>query len=156
MTSDTQADLLGDLLPLKKSSKADPKGYKIVSIRLRQAEFDTFSEQVQKMGLTHNKALRIAARRIAGFLEIDSESRNYLKDISNNITEYSIDIRNLRKSYEASNVLETEKLTENLASFGQHFVKLDYMLQKILNISQRRLDGQAKLKKAARPGTRSD
>ncbi|MGO6944728.1 DNA mobilization endonuclease VirD1/MobC family subunit, partial [Rhizobium johnstonii] len=50
----------------------DPLGYKIVSVRLRSAEFESFSEQLRALGLTSNLALRIAARRIAGFLEIDA------------------------------------------------------------------------------------
>ncbi|OWK25762.1 hypothetical protein AJ87_06900 [Rhizobium yanglingense] len=68
MTVD-MADLLDDVYSqkMKKPVRADPTAYKIVSIRLRQAEHECFASQTEAIGVTH-KASRIAARRIAGFL----------------------------------------------------------------------------------------
>ena len=57
-------------------------GYTVMSVRLRNAEFLDFSEQVEKQGLKNNRALRIAARRISGFLEIDPKTQNLLREIT--------------------------------------------------------------------------
>ncbi|WP_314964004.1 DNA mobilization endonuclease VirD1/MobC family subunit, partial [Bradyrhizobium cosmicum] len=54
-------------------------GYRIISARLRAAEFDAFSQQLRVLGMTNSLALRIAVRRIAGFIEIGAETRNDLR-----------------------------------------------------------------------------
>lgn len=145
------ADLLGDLPTSAGHAPAhvDPDGYKIVSIRLRQAEFACFSEQARAVGLTHNLALRIAARRIAGFLEIDAETRRLLRQVSGNIGEISLNLSRLRRIAEQSGTVDIRKLDENRRGFGREFAVLDDRLQTLLNISQRRLDGRAMLTDAA-------
>ncbi len=147
MKAGTTSDLLGDLPISKKPAPApvDPNGYKIVSIRFRQAEFESFSEQVQGMGLTHNLALRIAARRITGFLEIDAETRRILWEISSDIGEISISLRQLMRIAKQTGTVDLDVLNELGAEFGRGFAVLDDKLQTILNVSQRRLDGRAML-----------
>jgi type IV secretion system T-DNA border endonuclease VirD1 len=151
MTSSTTADLLGDLAPSAQNSRgsADPGGYKIVSIRLRQAEFECFSEQAQELGLTHNLALRIAARRVAGFLEINEETRRLLRQISAEIGEISFGLGRLQRLAEEFGDVDIGKLAEYRAGFGHEFAVLDQSLQTILIVSQRRTDGLALLKVAA-------
>ncbi|WP_090302123.1 DNA mobilization endonuclease VirD1/MobC family subunit [Ensifer sp. YR511] len=144
-------DLLGDL-PVSKNTPVgrNPKDYKIVSVRLRQAEFESFSEQVQAMGLTHNLALRIAARRISGFLEIDAETRRSLWQISDKIGEISGNLMHLRRIADRSGTLDMDKLAEYRTAFGREFAVLDDKLQTLLNVSQRRIDGCAMLKESSK------
>lgn len=146
------ADLLGDLPASKKNTPANSKsnGYKIVSIRLRQAEFESFCGQVQAMGLTHNLALRIAARRISGFLELDAETRRSLWLISDQIGEISSNLMHLRRIADRSGTLDIDKLAECRTAFGREFAVLDDKLQTLLNVSQRRIDGCAMLKEASK------
>lgn len=147
----TAADLFGDRALSTQHTRgfADPDSYKIVSIRLRRAEFECFSKRAQELGLTHSLALRIAARRIAGFLEADSETRQALRDISGSIAEISLDLREIRRSCELNETVDTRALTESFANFARAYLKLDHVLETILNVSQRRSDGQTRLKAAA-------
>jgi type IV secretion system T-DNA border endonuclease VirD1 len=151
MIASTPAELLGELAPSMqtKRSSADRGGYKIVSIRLRQAEFECFSKQARELGLTHNMALRIAARRIAGFLEIDEETRGLLRQISGKIGEISFGLGRLQRLAEESGDVDVWKLATYRAGFGHEFAVLDQSLQTILNVSRRRMDGLAMLKEAA-------
>lgn len=122
--------------------------YKIVSIRLRMAEFESFNDQVQKLGLSSNMALRIAARRIGGFLEIDADVRSQLEAILNALGGISRNIGQLCSDYAACPQCDLGVLASQRALFGQEFAYLDALLRSILNISQRRLDGCQRLQEA--------
>ncbi|MGY4456028.1 hypothetical protein ACVWZR_010752 [Bradyrhizobium sp. i1.3.1] len=80
-----------DDVPLSKrgsSAITTQSGYRVISVRLRVAEFDTFSQQLRVLGLTNSLALRIAVRRIAGFIEIGAETRNDLRAITSHIRQH--------------------------------------------------------------------
>ncbi|MEM8541545.1 MAG: DNA mobilization endonuclease VirD1/MobC family subunit [Pseudomonadota bacterium] len=131
-----------------KSNKIDPKAYKVISVRLRMAEFASFAEQTKIYGISGNLALRIAARRIAGFLETDKETQIAMRQITKRIGEIGDDIRSLHKLAMKDGSVEMSKLEEQRYAFGREFVRLDAQLQKILNVSHRRKDGQLLLAKA--------
>ncbi|WP_299844706.1 DNA mobilization endonuclease VirD1/MobC family subunit [uncultured Jannaschia sp.] len=44
---------------------------KTISVRLTEAELTEFDAQIAQLGIKRNRALRIAARRIGGFVEAD-------------------------------------------------------------------------------------
>jgi len=150
MTAPKSADRLDDLPPhwTTVSQPIDPGGYRIVSVRLRQAEFESFAEQARGLGLTHNLALRIAARRIAGFLEVDDETRQLLREISASIGEISFNLGQVRRAAERDGRVELDVLDEQSRAFGQQFTVLDDRLQMLLNVSKRRVDGRAMLRNA--------
>lgn len=131
-----------------KKNNIDPDAYKIISVRMRMAEFVCFAEQVEKSGLSNNGALRVAARRIAGFLEADSETRKTLKEITDQIGNIADDINSLRRVAINNEAVDIEKFIEYRVAFGQEFARLDAQLQKILNVSRRRIDGRVMLKDA--------
>ena len=129
------------------SRGTDP--YKVVSVRLRTAEFAGFEEQTAQAGLTKNLALRIAARRIAGFLETDANTLTLLREISQHIAEISRGLTRLNKACAASGTVDMAELATLRRAFGDEFVRLEDMLRVILNVSMRRQDGLALLKKAS-------
>ena len=61
-----------------KARKA-PRADRTISVRLTQAELDA---QIEAAGLNRNRALRIAARRIGGFLEVDAATLGELRGIN--------------------------------------------------------------------------
>lgn len=130
------------------ASPSDSEGYKVVSIRLRMAEFESFSERATSLGLTSNLALRIAARRIAGFLEIDRDLRRQLEEIVGMIGELSRAIGGLHADYAKSGDVDLAILAEQRAAFGREFAQLDALLRSILNVSRRRADGVRRLEEA--------
>ena len=131
--------------PSEPAKQAGPDKYKIVTVRLRAAEFDAFCDQARTAGITSNMALRIAARRIGGFLEVDRDVRLKLEDILSAIGEISKNIRRLHADYIASGKTDLDGLAAQRAAFGEEFAQLDSLLRSILNISQRRLDGLGQL-----------
>lgn len=116
--------------------------YKIVSVRLRMAEFKGLSDQTRALGLTNNMALRIAVRRIGGFLETDSETRHQLDTIVQVIGRISDDISRLSDICEKHKTVDSDALTSHRMAFGGEFRKLDALLRNILNTSQRRMEGR--------------
>jgi len=123
-------------------------GYKIVSVRLREAEFEAFSEQASAFGLTNNMALRVAARRIGGFLEVDDDTRQLLLDISSAIDVVSERILDLKTDCARSGQVDMKEFAAQHAAFGRLFAQLDGELRTILNISRRRIDGRLMLQSA--------
>ena len=146
---DVQSDLYAEHPPERRRSRqGEPGGYKIVSIRLRSAEFDSFFFQAQALGLSSNLALRIAARRIGGFLEVDRETREQLEGLVRTIGEISRNIGSLHAAYADSGAVDAKDLARQRAAFGQEFAQLDALLRSILNVSQRRSDGRQMLAEA--------
>jgi type IV secretion system T-DNA border endonuclease VirD1 len=130
---------------VERAELTETEKYKVVSIRLRAAEFEGFRDQAKKLGITSNLALRIAARRIAGFLEVDPGTRQQLESILSAIGEVSRNIRDLHADYIASGRVDLHQLDAQRAAFGQEFAELDALLRAILNVSRRRSDGRRKL-----------
>jgi type IV secretion system T-DNA border endonuclease VirD1 len=119
--------------------------YKIVSIRLRMAEFKDFSEQAEALGLSCNLALRIAARQISGFLEIDHAVQAQIERSLRAIGDMSQRINGLHAAYLESGAVDIALLSEQRTAFGQEFAELDALMRSILNISRRRSDGRQRL-----------
>jgi type IV secretion system T-DNA border endonuclease VirD1 len=149
----TQKSLLPEEVAISlthdRGQKVDPNGYRIVSVRLREAEFEAFSTQASALGLTNNMALRIAARRIGGFLELDAETHRVLEDVLGMIGTISRGINRLQATYAESGTADLQAFSELRAAFGYEFARLDAMLMSILNTANRRLDGRLRLKGAA-------
>jgi type IV secretion system T-DNA border endonuclease VirD1 len=142
---------MGFFLPVPSKKEVDPNGYKIVSVRLREAEFEAFCQQARALGLTNNMALRIAARRIGGFLEIDSATRARLETIVQLIGSTSHNLSKLHASCAQSGKVDMAEFATHRAAFGQAFAELDGLLRSILNVSRRRRDGRLMLQEQANP-----
>jgi type IV secretion system T-DNA border endonuclease VirD1 len=129
-------------------------GYTVLSVRLRNAEFLDFSAQVEKLGLKNNRALRIAARRISGFLEVDEETQDELRRltlmfgrIANAMSEISR-VAKQTQSVDAAIFLHERK------ALGAEFARLEAQLQLLLNVAKRRQDGTRRLKAAGEDSQR--
>jgi type IV secretion system T-DNA border endonuclease VirD1 len=138
-------------IPFKRPNKNEIKltGYKVVSVRLREPEFLCFSEQVSEAGLTNNQALRIAARKIAGFLETSQGERDTLKEISANLAAIGQNLSRMNRLAANGGTINMSELACEREAFGKSAAHLEDKLKIILNVSQRRQDGMSMLKKAA-------
>lgn len=132
----------------RRSVAASVERYRNVCIRLREAEYDQFARDVEALGLTSSMALRIAARRIAGFIEVDHDLRRELEATLRAIGTTSEALRDLHSVVAAGGIITLDQLDEQRAYFGVTFAQLDGMLRAILNVSRRRADGCALLKDA--------
>ncbi len=124
-------------------------GYTIVSVRLRNAEFLEFSEQVKKAGLSNNRAMRIAARRVAGFLELEPESQKALKDTSFALGDIAANINQLARNSRKSETLDIKDFMDARQELGREMAQLQSKIQLLLSIAKRRQDGIARLEEAS-------
>ncbi|MBY3027486.1 T-DNA border endonuclease subunit VirD1 [Rhizobium leguminosarum] len=152
MAEDYSPNLFSDAPVRRRRSAAivDPLGYKIVSVRLRSAEFESFSEQLLTLGLTSNLALRIAVRRIAGFLEIDAYTRQDLQEITSSIGQIADALNDMSRIASRDGRVDIERFESHRQQFGQEFAALDALLRTILNVSRRRQDGRRLLQESER------
>ena len=107
-------------------------------------------EIVRRPGDIETERRRIAARRIAGFLETDEQTRSMLRDISRSISGISRSLNLLNREAAASGTVDMEAMSRERLAFGKQFVRLEEKLRVVLNVSLRRQDGMAMLKKASR------
>jgi type IV secretion system T-DNA border endonuclease VirD1 len=151
MSSDsTELPLALQLPARERKASPDPMAYRVLSVRLRDAEHRCFMEQVTELGLSANLALRIAARRISGFLEVDNETRTSLREISSHISAISHSLMTISQTAARSGTVNLSELSRERMAFGDQFVRLDARLRTILNVSMRRQDGKMLLTKSMR------
>ncbi|WP_363324520.1 DNA mobilization endonuclease VirD1/MobC family subunit [uncultured Roseibium sp.] len=119
-----------------------------MSVRLRNAEFLEFSKQIEGTGLKNNQAMRIAARRIGGFIEIEPIVRDTIQQISRRFDDIATSINELTQT--ASSSIDVKEATmeaflNERHHLGLQLIRLEQQLQYILNVSHRRTDGRQRL-----------
>ena len=124
------------------ATQFDPDAYKILSLRFGEVDFLEFTEQVEAMGYNRNLALRVAARRICGYLEIDTETRRLLRQISIDIGEISLSLVKLARIARHNDTVDVKQLSRCHDALAREFAVLDDKLQTLLNVSKRRIDGR--------------
>jgi type IV secretion system T-DNA border endonuclease VirD1 len=134
----------------ERNAKPNPQAYKVLSVRLREAEYACLMDQLSQLGMNTNMALRIATRRIAGYLETDEDTRTSLREISGHISRISKALINLSQAAARSGQFDLKELSRERLAFGEQFARLDARLRTILNVSVRRQDGKALLTKSMR------
>lgn len=123
-------------------------GHTVVSVRMRNAEFLVFADQVEAAGMTNNGALRVAARRIAGFLEVDEESKEALKVIARQITGIANNVNQMAKIANTTNSVDHSEFLKERKILGKELSRLSDLQQQLLNIGRRREDGMQRLLQA--------
>ena len=131
-----------------KIKKEGLEGHSVVTVRLRNAEFLEFTEQVEAAGLTNNRAFRIAARRISGFLEIDEDTQSTLRNIARQISGIASNINQLAKIANTTNSVDHSAFLEERKKLGLELAQLSDIQQQLLNVGRRRQDGVRRLEKA--------
>ncbi|CVI63670.1 T-DNA border endonuclease subunit VirD1 (plasmid) [Agrobacterium leguminum] len=138
-------DTGASVIPQRETKEAPE--YKVVSIRLRFAEYESFSKAARSFGLTDSMALRVAARRIGGFLEIDVATREKLEIITETIGMLSNNVAAVLASSGMDGKADLAALKCERIAFGEAFAELDGLLRLILSVSRRRIDGRARLQR---------
>jgi len=123
-------------------------GYTVLSVRLRNAEFLDFSDQVERHGLKNNRALRIAARRISGFLEVDQSTLDEMRKITLMIGRVANAINDISAMAKTTGSVDMAAFMRERKILGSEFAQLELQLQYLLNVSKRRQDGLKRLSEA--------
>ncbi len=122
---------------------------KIVSVRLTEAELAEFDAQIEVLGLKRNRALRIAARRIGGFVEADAAQVETLREIAKQLIGVARNINQIAKAADRTREPDFCAFMEERAALGRQMAAVQGQTQAILNLAARREDGLARLEKTA-------
>lgn len=122
---------------------------KVVTVRLTEAELAEFDAQITVLGIKRNRALRIAARRIGGFVEADAAQIEELRSINRQLTGIARNINQIAKSANRTHEPAYRAFMEDRADLGRVLARVFGELQVMLDLSARREDGLERLDKAA-------
>lgn len=131
------------------AARTGPRVDKTISIKLTEAELEAFDMQIATLGLKRNRALRTAARRIGGFLEMDPAALEELRYIARQIGGIANNINQIARVTHVTKEPDYEKFLQERRYLGQDMARLESLLQRVLNVAQRRTDGLQRLSEAA-------
>ncbi len=122
---------------------------KTVSVKMTEAELAEFDAQIAKVGLNRNKALRIAARRIGGFVEADADQVAALRDVARQLIGVARNINQIAKSANRTRDPDFVAFMEDRKELGKILARVQGQTQVLLDLAARRGDGLARLELAA-------
>ncbi len=118
---------------------------KTVSVKMTEAELFEFDAQIATLGIKRNRALRIAARRIAGFVEVDPVELDTLKDATRQLGGIAKNVNQIAKAANRTRDPDYRAFMEERAALGRELVRVEGRLQTILDLAARRSDGLERL-----------
>ncbi|WP_299844335.1 DNA mobilization endonuclease VirD1/MobC family subunit [uncultured Jannaschia sp.] len=122
---------------------------KTISVRLTEAELTEFDAQIARLGIKRNRALRIAARRIGGFVEADPVQVEALRDVARQLVGVARNINQIAKSANRTRDPDYRAFMEERAALGKVLARVQGETQIILDLAARREDGLARLGREA-------
>ena len=123
---------------------------RVIAVRLTEAELAEFDAQIAALGLNRNRALRIAARRIGGFVEADAALIEALRDITRQLTGIARNINQIARSANRTGDPDYRAFMEERARLGKELARTQGPIQETLELAARREDGLARLDTAAK------
>lgn len=122
---------------------------KTVSVRMTEAELAELDAQIAILGIKRNRALRIAARRIGGFVEADAAQVAALRDVARQLVGVARNINQIAKAANRTGSPDYKAFMEERAALGRQLAAVQGQTQAILDLAARREDGLARLAQAA-------
>lgn len=129
-------------------SKSSAVGFQMVSVKMRPAEAEEFASRCKELGVSKNHALRVMAREVCGFIEVDKEALIELKDMSRQLRGIATNINQIAKAGNRTLDPDYRAFMEDRRELGPELIKIQKHLQRILDLGRRREDGLEKLKSA--------
>ena len=120
---------------------------------MTEAELAELDAQIEGLGLNRNRALRIAARRIGGFLEVDGATVEALRAINRQLAGIATNINQIAHAANRTHDPNYRAFMAQRAELGRMLLETRGALQQILDLGARREDGLGRLKAAAAAGS---
>ncbi len=128
------------------TAKKTPRADRTLSVRLTEAELAEFDAQIAVLGIKRNRALRIAARRIGGFLEVDQSTVEELRALNRQLAGIATNINQIAHAANRTHDPDYQAFLRSRAELGRVLLETRGALQRILDLGARREDGLARLK----------
>ena len=122
---------------------------KVFSIRATRAEVEEFDAQLETVGMKRSQALRIAMRRIAGFVEVDPAVARELRDATKQISGIAKNVNQIARAANRTHDPDYIGFMEERRALGKELSRVEAQMQRILNLAARRHDGLERLDRAA-------
>ena len=130
-----------------KPAKRDDK---VFSIRATRAEVEEFDAQLETVGMKRSQALRIAMRRIAGFVEVDQAVTQELREATKQISGIAKNVNQIARAANRTHDPDYIAFMEERRALGKELSRVEAQMQRILNLAARRQDGLARLDEASK------
>ncbi len=137
--------------PSEDGGSATKRADRVIPVRMTEAEADELDAQVKTLGLSRNKALRIAARRIGGFVETDAQVSEALRDAVRQIGGIARNINQLAKTANRTKAPDFVRFQRHRMELAEELERVEGLAQRLLDLGKRRGDGLKRLE-AARNG----
>ena len=125
---------------------------RVVTVKMTAAELAELDAAIAPLGLKRNRALRIAARRIGGFVEAGAEEVGLLRDAVRQLGGIARNVNQIARAANRTREPDYRGFLEERAALGREIARLDARMQAVLDLAARRGDGLARLEAAAGQG----
>ena len=133
-----------------------PRADRVVSVKMTAAELAELDAAIAARGLTRNRALRIAARRIGGFVEAAPEEVALLRDAVRQLGGIARNVNQIARAANRTGTPDYRGFLEERAALGREMARVEARMQAVLDLAARRGDGLARLEAAAGQGDAAD
>jgi len=123
-----------------------------MSCKMRVGEAQDFKAICADIGIPPNRAMRIMARKVSGFLEVDAPALRELRAITRQITGIATNINQIARVANQTGQADLKWLADERKKLGAEMARLETKVQAILNVAQRRMDGARSLRDVAADG----
>ena len=118
---------------------------RVVTVKMTEAELAELDAQIAPLGLKRNRVLRIAARRIGGFVEAAPEEVELLRDAVRQLGGIARNVNQIARAANRTREPDYRGFLEERAALGREIARLDARLQVMLDLAARRRDGLDRL-----------
>ncbi|WP_299843721.1 DNA mobilization endonuclease VirD1/MobC family subunit [uncultured Jannaschia sp.] len=129
---------------------------RVVTVKMSAAELAELDAAIAPLGLKRNRALRIAARRIGGFVEAAPEEVALLRDAVRQLGGIARNVNQIARAANRTRDPDYRGFLEERAALGREMARVEARMQAVLDLAARRRDGLARLEAAAGVGDGSD
>lgn len=121
---------------------------RIIAVRMTEAELAELDARIAVLGLKRNRALRIAARRIGGFVEADAATLTELKAIRQQLTGIARNVNQIARAANRTQDPDYRAFMKLRDGLGRELARVGDLLFRMMDLSARREDGLARLSQA--------
>lgn len=121
---------------------------RVVTVKMTEAEQAALDAQIAPLGLKRNRAMRIAARRIGGFVEAAPEEVELLRDAVRQLGGIARNVNQIARAANRTRDPDYRGFMEERAALGREIARLDARMQAVLDLAARRRDGLERLEAA--------
>ena len=129
---------------------------RVVTVKMTAAELAELDAAIAPLGLKRNRALRIAARRIGGFVEAAPEEVALLRDAVRQLGGIARNVNQIARAANRTRDPDYRGFMEERAALGREMARVEARMQAVLDLAARRRDGLQRLDAAASEGDRPD